>query len=644
LGEFAQTNWNPPCESSAGFLLLKNTGVNMATAVINIAFGRGGLSSVSPEWSRNDSSELGGSGVIYSNLKNENGMPMGVGLSCSAAFSGQSSSAAVAAAGGWPIDIFLRHAFLTSNLTRSLTFSGLPANTDITLAIAGHRGTEPTRDLNFTWGGNAGTYDNSGTTTPTAPHSIVGTTNGVGVIVLVIQTTTLANTAYLNGLSLSYETTIPDSALVNYYLSDSKATSATVSVRTKTAGNLQLKYSTNSNFSGALLTSAKIIDIDKDYLTKFDLDGLAPDTIYYYQAVQDGSDDLSLTATDAVIPKFKTSKDGRLNFRIGLSSCALTASTSTVFNRLRARNPDVFIHHGDLHYADIATNDLALKRDAYLRALQSKTQNNFFRSCSLLYRYDDHDYGTNNSGATYAGKTNSAVAVREIFPQSRVNDSGSIESVATRGRVKFIQLDTRYEKNGALMLGATQLAWLKSLLTLTALEIASGEIALVIVDVSIPWIAASGGDTWQDAAAERTDIANHIWSVGLQQNIVFVAGDMHGCAYDNGTNNKYDSSARSGWPVIQSGALDNTGSAKGGPYTSGSFAAGGQYSIVDIVDNGSEVVGTVTAYSSSDSVLYTASFSVPAVEPAQTTAGRSIAGSEIKGHFIKGNYLKGNVL
>jgi hypothetical protein len=271
------------------------------------------------------------------------------------------------------------------------------------------------------------------------------------------------------------------------------------------------------------------------------------------------------------------------------------------------------MHHGDLHYADITTNDLNLKRAAYLNSLQSKTQNNLFRSCSLLYRYDDHDYGNNNSGGTYVGKVNSAFSVREIFPQSRVNSTGSIESVTTRGRVKFVQLDTRYEKNGATILGASQLSWFKSLLTSTALEILAGDMALIIVDVSIPWIASSGGDTWQDAVAERTEIADHIWSQGLQNNIIFVAGDMHGCAYDNGTNNKFDSSARTGWPVIQSGALDNTGSTKGGPYTAGAFANGGQYSILDISDEDTQLVGTVTAYSPTDTVLYTTSFIAPAV-------------------------------
>jgi len=588
---------------------------------IKIAFGRGGLSSPDPSWSRNDTSEVGTNGVMYADLLDENGVPTGVSMSCSAALSGQGTSTASSGAGGWPVSSFQRHAFITSGSTRTFTFSGLPPSTSVTLLFAGHRGASATRDSNFTFGGVAGFYDQSGTATPTTPTSVVGVTNGSGVITLVFEAVTLPDTAYISAISLTWGATPPNTAKISYYLSDSQSTTATVAFRAIGGGSVALKYSTNSNFSGSTTTSPITSDSSTDYLVKFNLTGLTPDTTYYYQAVQDGFDDLSLTASGAVIPKFKTSKTGQLDFKMALSSCALSESTSRVFDRIRARNPDVFVHHGDLHYADIATNDVALKRAAYLSSMQTKVQNNFFRSCPIWYRYDDHDYGTNNSNSSYVGKVASAATVREIFPQVRAVSSGAIYYATTRGRVRFIQLDTRYEKNGPAMLGATQKTWFKNELTAAAALIDTGELGLVIVDTSIPWIALAATDSWSDTEAERTELADHIWSLGLNTNIAFVAGDMHGCAYDDGTNNKYDTSARVGWPVIQSGALDNSGSSKGGPYTSGIFQGGGQYSILDIADNGSTIDCSVVAYSSADAALYSASFSVYAVVPAAPSSG-----------------------
>jgi hypothetical protein len=301
---------------------------------INIAFGRGGLSSPHPEWSRNDSSELGGSGVIYANLNDENGTPTGVSMSGSASFTGQGTSAATVGAGDWPVSVFTRHAYITSATSRTLTFTGLPVNTPITLKIAGHRGSSPTRDLNFTWGGVAGFYDQSGTNLPTEPTEVVANSNGSGDIVLVVESVTTNETTYLSGLSLEYDSPSAPTAKISYYLSDTNSTTATVSVRAIGGGSVQLKYSINSDFSESNTTIANFVDSSSDYVTKFSLSGLLPDTVYYYQAVQNGFDDLSLTAAGAVIPKFRTGSNGALNFRIGLSSCALTASTSTVFNRI----------------------------------------------------------------------------------------------------------------------------------------------------------------------------------------------------------------------------------------------------------------------------------------------------------------------
>lgn len=577
---------------------------------ITIAFRQGAGSSSTLAWARNDSVAVPPAGTVYSNLLDVNGVATGVSLSCSAAFSGQGGNTAyaTAGAGGWPEDVFERHTFLAANNTRTLTFSGLPANTDVTLEIAGHRGASATRDLYFTWGGNSGFWDQSGNTTPNAPASVVGTTNSSGVIALVVQSTTTNDTTYVNGMRLTYDG--GSSAIVfDYYVADADHNSARIATRAPAGGAVAIEYSVNSDFSSSTTTSTITANSGNNYTVQIPISGLAANTVYYYRGILGGNADNTL---GAVTPKFKTAPAGAANLKFVLSSCANTGSAADVFGRIRARNADVFIHHGDLHYEDIATEDLAAKRAAYLSVLTSSEQNKLYKQVVLWYRYDDHDYGANNSDATNAGKVSSAAALREMFPQQRVNSSGAVYATAKRGRVRFIQLDVRYEKASNTLLGSTQLSWFLSELSTAADDIAAGTIALVIVDVSVPWIATAATDSWSDATAERTTISDHIFSEGLQDNIVFVAGDMHGTAYDDGTNNTFATGGAAGWPVIQSGSLDRPVSTKGGPYTNGPYATNtGQYTVMDVVDTGSQITVNLTGYTTGDTVLYTASFATP---------------------------------
>jgi len=65
-------------------------------------------------------------------------------------------------------------------------------------------------------------------------------------------------------------------------------------------------------------------------------------------------------------------------------------------------------------------------------------------------------------------------------------------------------------------------------------------------------------------------------------------------AIDDGTNTDYSTAGSSGFPLLQAAALDRPGNVKGGPYSGGAFPGAGQFGLVDIDDDGSRVVVTMT--------------------------------------------------
>ena len=61
-------------------------------------------------------------------------------------------------------------------------------------------------------------------------------------------------------------------------------------------------------------------------------------------------------------------------------------------------------------------------------------------------------------------------------------------------------------------------------------------------------------------------------------------------AIDDGTNTDYSALGNASFPLLHAAALDRPGSAKGGPYSEGAFPGGGQFGLIEVVDNGGNSV------------------------------------------------------
>jgi hypothetical protein len=304
--------------------------------------------------------------------------------------------------------------------------------------------------------------------------------------------------------------------------------------------------------------------------------GLRPGTRYSYGLEVDGR-------LDAARGRVITPPAGPASFRFAVGACARTGSTGRVFDAIRATEPLFYLNTGDFFYGDVDTDDLPRFRRLYDATLGAPGQAALYRSTATAYVWDDHDYGSNNADGSSAARPAASRAYREAVPHYPLATAdGPIYQAFTVGRVRFLLTDSRSDRSAGSTLGARQRAWLEA-------ELRSGRdrYALVVWVSSIPWIDAPdpGADTWGGFAAERRGLADLVASAGIR-NLLMVSGDAHMLAIDDGRHSDYSGSGGAGFPVFHAAPLDRPGDVKGGPYSHGPRARGGQFGLVTVDDPG----------------------------------------------------------
>jgi phosphodiesterase/alkaline phosphatase D-like protein len=370
-------------------------------------------------------------------------------------------------------------------------------------------------------------------------------------------------------------------------------TAATVTVRLNTTGvRVRLQVSQNENLAPAAFSSAVTTTAASGNTAKLTVQGLQPDTDYYY-----GIEVAGTLRTETVSRgRFRTFPLGKSSFRVALGSCGdFRAPDQRVYEAIASERPLLFINLGDLHYSDTNSTVTEDYRVNYDNVLSHREQGALYRSVPMAYVWDDHDFSGNDSDTTSAGRDAARVAYRERVPHYPLTTGGSVGQAFTIGRVRFIITDQRSASTPATAkdnaaktkLGTAQKAWFKQEL-ITARDNGFPLIVWVCPD---PWIGAAtaGEDTWAGYTTERTELANFIRDNRIN-NVVIVSGDMHGLAVDDGTNSDYATGGGAPLTVLHAAALTSNGSLKGGPYSGGVLPGTQQYGILEVYDNGGDSV------------------------------------------------------
>lgn len=321
---------------------------------------------------------------------------------------------------------------------------------------------------------------------------------------------------------------------------------------------------------------------------------LLPDTEYFYAVEADGYLDLSRQGS------FHTLTAGPFSFTFAAGGCAMSGSNGTVFETILKHHPLFMTFNGDMFYDSFGVNDPELFRFALARELSMPAQAALYRNTPLVYKWDDHDYGPNNSDRTSPSREAAWQYYREMVPTHPLaveGDAGPIYRAFSVGRVRFIITDDRSERSPAsdpdnadkTILGATQKEWFKQ-----ELLAANERYPVIIWLESVPWIAGTqqNADHWGMYQTERREIANFIADNHID-GLLMIAGDAHMLAIDDGSNNDYATNGGASFPVFQAAALDRRGTVKGGPYSEGTYPGGGQFGLVTIEDDGGDTI-TIT--------------------------------------------------
>lgn len=323
---------------------------------------------------------------------------------------------------------------------------------------------------------------------------------------------------------------------------------------------------------------------------RFEVKDLVPGVRYGYAVEVDRVVDTVRTGS------FATFDAEGQRFVVAFAGCARVGSNGEVFDTIRDRNPDLFISTGDFFYGDVQSNNLDAFSSLFDVTLTQPAQHALYRSTPTAYVWDDHDFGPNDAAKDSPSRPAALVSYRAIvphYPFAVPGDDAPIAQAFTVGPVRFIMTDTRSARDpktvvdgpSKSMLGSEQADWL-----LRELEYAIQAHPVVVWVNSVPWIAGpeAGADHWGGYTHERTRIANAIADMGADR-LIMLSGDAHMVAIDDGSHSDFSDRGNAGFPVMHAAALDRGGSVKGGPYSHGAVAGGGQFGLMTIETHGSQV-------------------------------------------------------
>jgi hypothetical protein len=441
---------------------------------------------------------------------------------------------------------------------------------------------------------------------PVQPPVVSSTTDGGGSALMLLRRQVAAGDS--TALTVSWTGSADQAGLVLAHYSWTAGATRTVSdewlgvdavtvttTSTTPGETARVAFSTSSAMTSPTY-SASLVTPDAQGVSRHALPALTPNTDHWYQ--------VELGGTLIGTPRpFRTlpAPGAQASFDFGFASCRFSDADPTILDNARSRGIDLFLHLGDLHYEDISSNSPALFRAAYDESQGQPAMAALLRSVPTDYTWSDHDFGGNGSNGSSAARPAAQSVYRERVPHTTLpSGTGGIYHTFRVGRVRFIVLDTRSysspqgntDNSSKTKIGAEQKTWLQGLL-------AAPDSPLTVIVSAEPWIAATASDDhWGSYQTERTQIG--AWITAADTQVVFLCGDAHMLAYDDGTNSV------AGVPVYHAAALTQPNpSTKGGPYSGGTLAGSGQYGYMQVVDSGDQVALTYSGIKSDTTVWAT---------------------------------------
>lgn len=341
---------------------------------------------------------------------------------------------------------------------------------------------------------------------------------------------------------------------------------------------------------------------DANNVARFELTGLTADTEY------------TIALPCGVAGKFRTHPVAAGNpaaFKVAFGGDCNAGSTHPVWQAILNQDPLQFIHLGDWGYPNITANSESAFHAAYDANFASVTQHRLCRNVATQHVWDDHDgAGGNNADGSAAAWPAACAVYRSREPHYYLPHTTAIYQTWDIGRVRFVMTDQRSQASPSAMtdgpsksmLGATQKAWFKDLISNSA--------DYLIVWICPRWFAnANHMDSWNNYATERAELCDHI-KANAHGRVVVIEADQHTLAIDDGTN--VDHATGGGEPLrcFRAAPLDKTVSALASTYSHGEFNNNGQFGVMEVEDDGENIDVIWRGFDSTGTQLTSLSFTV----------------------------------
>lgn len=417
----------------------------------------------------------------------------------------------------------------------------------------------------------------------------------------------LASLLFLLPTSLHSQPQITHGPLVGAVTS----ASAKILVRVDGQANVRFDLDTDAAFSNPVPTASVVAESDSDFFAIVSVQGLTPDTKYYYRVVLDNVPQASASSFWTFPQEGATT-----TFTFAFGGCQQEfrdsgSNIGRVWPLVVQDNPRFFIQLGDWTYPD--TTDTQENPEDYFSVDYSRVQSNYhskyaqdypmselFKIAPIEYVFDDHDFANNNADWTNPGAKNALRGYKAMFPHYPLANPGNgIWHKFTYGNADFFMLDNRSQRdpnrNGFRDFGGDslffkpnethrllqgnpnidgelQMDWLiRELQASTASWKFIGtsvqfnpsyirsvlEFALLLgrspnpLPIPTGLIASETSDSWGGFPHSVARLAKAVHDAKIE-NVIMLSGDSHTAAIDDGANSLF--------PEVMAGGLDRTNS------------------------------------------------------------------------------------
>ena len=311
------------------------------------------------------------------------------------------------------------------------------------------------------------------------------------------------------------------------------------------AGRAAIEYWDLAAPAKVMRTGAVALRADEDFVGQFTIGELEPGRRYGYRVLIDGKvEPVAQTLTFATQMLWQWRRDPP-DWKLALGSCAYVneaaydrpgrayggpPEAAAIYDSIARQQPDAMLWAGDnVYYREADQDSVSGMRQRWRYDRSQASLQRLLRTGHHFAIWDDHDYGPNNSNASFVLKGEALNLFKRYYanPSWGLPELPGVFSNFNFNDAEFFLTDNRYyrdhdwlQADDRAMLGAAQLRWLKN-----ALLASTAPVKLVVVGSQVT-NDLNRRESWDKFPRERDDFLKFLADHRIN-GVVLLSGDRH---------------------------------------------------------------------------------------------------------------------